>query len=114
MEHMPDPSALRVERFRAPEPVKRDGDTAFTVTCARSGGSFPVAPGVSVLTALRAGGIDLPSSWEEGICGTCETPVLSGEPDHRDFLLTDAEKAAGRSMMLCVSRARGPELVLDV
>ncbi|MGH3387827.1 MAG: PDR/VanB family oxidoreductase [Actinomadura sp.] len=111
---LPDPTRLRVERFRAPEPAPAGGDTPFTVTCGRSGGSFTVEPGVSILKTLRAGGIDLPSSCEEGICGTCETRVLSGEPEHRDFLLTDAEKTAGGSMMLCVSRARGPELVLDL
>ncbi|GLY89900.1 PDR/VanB family oxidoreductase [Actinoallomurus iriomotensis] len=111
---LPDSSSLRVERFRAPEAPKAGGDTAFTVTCGRSGGTFTVEPGVSILKTLRAGGMDLPSSCEEGICGTCETRVLAGEPDHRDFLLTDAEKAAGGSMMLCVSRSRSPELVLDL
>ncbi|MCO5972233.1 PDR/VanB family oxidoreductase [Actinoallomurus soli] len=111
---MADPTRLRVERFRAPEPPKTGGDTAFTVTCGRSGRSLTVEPGVSVLATLRAAGMDLPSSCEEGICGTCETRVLTGEPDHRDFLLTDAERAAGGSMMLCVSRSRGPELVLDL
>jgi ferredoxin-NADP reductase len=109
-----DPARLRVERFRAPAPPPKEDNTAFTVHCGRSGRRVAVDPGVSVLTALRAAGLDLPSSCEEGICGTCETRVLSGEPDHRDFLLTDAERAAGASMMLCVSRSRDPELVLDL
>ncbi|MFD0900630.1 2Fe-2S iron-sulfur cluster-binding protein [Actinomadura sediminis] len=75
---------------------------------------FTVEPGASILETLRAGGVDLPSSCEEGICGTCETRVLAGEPEHRDHVLTDDERAAGATMMLCVSRSRTPELVLDL
>jgi ferredoxin-NADP reductase len=66
------------------------------------------------LETLRAGGIDVPSSCEQGICGTCETRVLSGRPDHRDALLTDAEREAGDTMMVCVSRCLDDELVLDL
>ena len=54
------------------------------------------------------------SSCEEGICGSCETAVLAGEIDHRDSLLTDDERAAGDTMLICVSRARGGRLVLDL
>ncbi|MFE3454221.1 PDR/VanB family oxidoreductase [Nonomuraea sp. NPDC059194] len=108
-----DPARLRVERFRAPEqPRGSAAEAPFTVVCRDR--RFTVEPGKSILETLRANGLDAPSSCEEGICGTCETRVLGGEPDHRDFLLTDAEKAAGTSMMLCVSRARTPELVLDL
>ncbi|ADI12888.1 iron-sulfur oxidoreductase beta subunit [Streptomyces bingchenggensis BCW-1] len=67
-----------------------------------------------MLSALRAAGIDVPFSCTEGICGTCETEVLEGEPDHRDSVLSAEERAAGETMMLCVSRARGPRLVLDL
>jgi hypothetical protein len=64
--------------------------------------------------ALEEAGIGVPSSCQDGICGTCETKVLEGPVDHRDFLLSDEEKAAGASMMVCVSRAAGDRLVLDV
>ncbi|GAA3108036.1 PDR/VanB family oxidoreductase [Streptosporangium carneum] len=107
-----DPARLRVERFRAAERPRTGADSPFTVVC--SGREFAVEPGVSILETLRAGGLDVPSSCEEGICGTCETGVLAGEPDHRDFLLTEEEKAANQSMMLCVSRSRTPRLVLDL
>ena len=56
----------------------------------------------------------MPNSCTEGICGTCETKVLAGVVDHRDFLLTDEEKAAQNTMFVCVSRALTPELTLDI
>jgi ferredoxin len=59
-------------------------------------------------------GIDVLSSCTEGVCGTCETTVLEGEIDHRDSLLDEHERAAGDTMMICVSRCRGPRLVLDL
>jgi ferredoxin-NADP reductase len=106
----------RTERFAAPAaaPVDPSGESAFEVVCHRSGTTVAVAPGCSTLDALEAAGIPVSSSCRDGICGTCETTVLDGEVDHRDFLLTDAEKEAGKSMMLCVSRARSARLVLDV
>ncbi len=103
---------LHVERFTA-EPVDLAGDS-FEVVCDRSGVTTTVPDGTTVLEALRAAGIDVLTSCEEGICGTCETTVLDGEPDHRDHLLTDEEQAAGETMMICVSRCRGPRLVLDL
>jgi ferredoxin-NADP reductase len=103
---------LHVERFTAGA-VDLAGDT-FEVVCERSGLTTTVPDGTTVLEAVRAAGVDVPSSCEEGICGTCETRVLGGEPDHRDHLLTDEEQAAGETMMLCVSRCRGPRLVLDL
>jgi ferredoxin len=67
-----------------------------------------------VLDALNNAGIDVPSSCAEGICGTCETRVISGDVEHRDFLLTQAEQAASKSMFVCVSRCRSAELILDL
>ena len=61
-----------------------------------------------------AAGVQVLSSCTEGICGTCETAVLGGVPDHRDSLLTPAERSAGDTMMICVSRSRSPRLVLDL
>ena len=73
-----------------------------------------VDDGQSVLSALRAAGAEVLSSCEEGTCGTCETGVLSGVPDHRDTVLTPAEQAACDLMMVCVSRSKTPRLILDL
>ncbi|MEU6375400.1 PDR/VanB family oxidoreductase [Streptomyces sp. NPDC046909] len=104
--------ALQVERFRAQE--SQAPRPAFEVVCAGSGITVQVPPEHSVLSAVRAAGIDAPFSCAEGICGTCETEVLEGEPDHRDSVLSAEEQEAGETMMICVSRARGPRLVLDL
>ncbi|MGW7646365.1 PDR/VanB family oxidoreductase [Streptomyces bobili] len=105
--------ALRVERFQVKE--RRGGeDAGFEVELARSGRTLTVAPGVSVLDSVRAAGVEVLFSCTEGTCGTCETDVLDGTPDHRDSVLTDEEREAGETMMICVSRCRGKRLVLDL
>ncbi|MFE7442602.1 PDR/VanB family oxidoreductase [Streptomyces chartreusis] len=105
---------LRVERFAAPV-VERDGDdTAFEVECRRSGVTLNVDVGTSVLEAAENAGLAVASSCRDGICGSCETRVLAGTPDHRDFLLSEAERATGETMMLCVSRCASDRLVLDL
>ncbi|KDN73112.1 PDR/VanB family oxidoreductase [Streptomyces olindensis] len=104
---------LRVERFR-PKEQETGGDTEFEVELARSGRTLTVPPDVSVLDAVRAAGVEVLYSCTEGTCGTCETDVLDGEPDHRDSVLTDDERAAGETMLICVSRCRGKRLVLDL
>ncbi|MFD1211950.1 PDR/VanB family oxidoreductase [Arthrobacter sp. GCM10027362] len=115
-----DPSRLHVERFTA-DPAGpgagsaswAGGDHEFIVETA--GGTEVVVPvGTSILQALEAAGINQPNSCREGICGTCETGVLSGEPDHRDSLLSEDEHETGDTMMICVSRCRGRRLVLDL
>ncbi|WP_224766891.1 PDR/VanB family oxidoreductase [Janibacter melonis] len=113
---VPDPGRLRLERFRAPEvaPSAEESDGTFDVVIHSTGERVAVPPGTSVLDALVEAGHDMPSSCTEGICGTCETGVISGEIDHRDFLLTDEEKASGCTMCICVSRCRSAELVLDL
>ncbi|WP_369226865.1 2Fe-2S iron-sulfur cluster-binding protein [Streptomyces sp. R39] len=104
---------LRVERF---QPKARQGgaEREFEVVLARSGRTLTVVPGVSVLDAVRAAGVEVLYSCTEGTCGTCETDVLEGDPDHRDSVLTEAERAAGETMLICVSRCRGARLVLDL
>ena len=108
------PGALHVERF-APrdvgEPVLTD---AFEVELATSGLSLTVPPEKSVLQVVEEAGVSVLSSCTEGTCGTCETTVLAGEVDHRDSLLTPAEQAANDTMFICVSRAAGPKLVLEL
>ncbi|GJF24594.1 PDR/VanB family oxidoreductase [Streptomyces sp. HO565] len=104
----------RVERFSPKEAEAAGPDTGFDVVLARSGRTVSVAPDVSVLDAVRAAGVEVLFSCTEGTCGTCETEVVEGTPDHRDSVLTDAERAAGETMLICVSRCRGRRLVLDL
>ncbi|MGW2620490.1 PDR/VanB family oxidoreductase [Streptomyces sp. NPDC001500] len=107
------PGALRVERFQAKErPAAQEEE--FEVELAQSGRTLTVAPGVSVLDAVRAAGVEVLFSCTEGTCGTCETDVLDGTPDHRDSVLSAGEREAGETMMICVSRCRGKRLVLDL
>ncbi|WP_433383619.1 PDR/VanB family oxidoreductase [Actinoplanes sp. CA-142083] len=104
---------LRTERFVAAD-AGTVHDTAFEIALARSARTVTVTAGDSVLDTLRRSGVPVLSSCQQGICGTCEVPVLGGEVDHRDSLLDDRERADNTSMFVCVSRARGPRLVLDL
>jgi ferredoxin-NADP reductase len=97
----------------ASDPAARR-DSSFEVELASNGRVIAVPCGTSVLAALRDAGLELLSSCEEGICGTCETGVLGGVPDHRDSVLEPAEREVGDIMMICVSRAQTPRLVLDL
>ncbi len=81
---------------------------------ARSNVTVTVPAGVSILDAVRARIPGVMSSCEQGICSSCETAVLAGVPDHRDSVLTAKEHAANDYMMICVSRALTPRLVLDL
>jgi tetrachlorobenzoquinone reductase len=86
----------------------------FTVKLARSKTSVFVRHGGSILFALMDHGIEVPYSCGHGICGSCEQGVLSGTPDHRDFVLSDEEKACGDSIMICCSGSLSAELELDL
>ena len=108
------PGALRIERFTARQFVSQMRHDSFEVELALTGKTITVDSTESVLDAVRACGVQVLSSCEEGTCGTCETPVLAGTVDHRDSVLTDVERAANDTMMICVSRARCPRLVLEV
>lgn len=108
--------SLHVERF-APKRAIRDGDDfAFDVEFAETGVTATVPPDKSILQVAEENGITALSSCHEGTCGTCETPVVAGRADHRDSVLTEAEQAAGETMMVCVSRAERtcPRLVLGL
>lgn len=102
---------LHVERFRG---AVAGASEAFEVELKRSGHALPVPADRSILEVVEEAGVAVLSSCREGICGTCETEVLSGVPEHRDALLTPAEQAAGDTMMICVSRSRTPRLTLDL
>ncbi|KRB87448.1 PDR/VanB family oxidoreductase [Noviherbaspirillum sp. Root189] len=101
-----------VEYFTAKSEAALDG--GFTVELARSGTTLHVPAGRSILDVVFDAGVSVPSSCREGICGTCETRILAGEADHRDALLSDAEKLANKSMMICCSGAKSKVLVLDL
>ncbi|MHB9756350.1 PDR/VanB family oxidoreductase [Streptomyces sp. BYX5S] len=105
--------ALRTERF-TPVAADTSGDTAFEVELAARGGSVRVPADRTVLDALQEAGVEVLYSCTEGTCGTCETEVLAGEVDHRDSVLTAAERDANETMMVCVSRAKGARLTLDL
>jgi ferredoxin-NADP reductase len=107
--------ALRVERFAAKPIDPRDlVDERFEVKCARSGVTVQVPPGRSILETLDRVGVFVDASCWEGVCGMCETGVLEGIPEHRDYILTPQERLDGQIMMICCSRACGPRLVLDL
>jgi phthalate 4,5-dioxygenase reductase subunit len=108
--HWPD-SAVHFEDF-AGVAASRADDTAFSVRLAKSGATIEVPAGTTILEALRHAGFPQPSSCESVTCGTCRTGCLAGQPDHRDLVLSEREKRS--EIMICVSRATSPELVLDL
>jgi ferredoxin-NADP reductase len=105
---------VRTERFVARELGAPARDTSFEVELARTGRTVTVPPGRSVLAAIADAGVEVLSSCRQGTCGTCETGLLAGEPDHRDSILDDDERATGDCLFPCVSRARSDRLVLDL
>jgi vanillate O-demethylase ferredoxin subunit len=86
----------------------------FSVALAKTGRTFAVPEGRSILEVLLEAGIATEHSCTEGVCGSCETRVLDGVPDHRDLILTEEEKQAGKTMMICCSGSRTERLVLDL
>ena len=105
------PDQIHLERFGAE--IDTDG-APFTVFAKRTGAQFEVLPGQTIAAQLRAHGIDVPMSCQSGVCGTCLTDVVEGEPCHRDLVQTDAEKASNRQITVCCSRSRTKTLVLDI
>lgn len=105
---------LHVEHFTADAGAALTDGTSFELELARSGRVLEVAPDRTILDALRADGHGVLASCEQGLCGTCETDVLAGTPDHRDSVLAPHERAAGDCLMVCVSRSRTPRLTIDL
>ncbi|MGE0170403.1 MAG: 2Fe-2S iron-sulfur cluster-binding protein [Nocardioides sp.] len=104
---------LHLERFSA-KPLSEGGEGAFAVTLERSGLTVDVPADKSIVDVLEDAGVTVQQSCLEGVCGSCETRVLGGVPDHRDSILSPQERATGKSMFICVSRSSGDRLVLDL
>jgi tetrachlorobenzoquinone reductase len=105
-------SHVHVEHFAADTDLAVEG--GFTVVLGRSGQRIPIPPGGTILDVLIARGVNVSYSCRQGICGACEVKVLAGEPDHRDQILSDAERDASATMMICCSGSKGAELVIDL
>ncbi|WP_230595835.1 flavin reductase family protein [Rhodococcoides fascians] len=110
--------SLNVERFGAdPSTVVQavqEGDREFVVELRQTATTLVVPSDQTLLEVIRQVRKDMPFSCEEGFCGSCETRVLEGIPDHRDTLLTDEEKEEGDTMMVCVGRSLTDRLVLEL
>ena len=91
-----------------------DEDSSFEVLLQRSGKTLRVAADKSIMETLLEAGLDVSYSCQQGICGTCETKVISGIPDHRDMFLNEDEQDSNKVMMICCSRSKTPLLVLDL
>jgi ferredoxin-NADP reductase len=108
-----DPQWVHIELFTNPDLAEARAG-GYVVELARSKKTFLIPAGETILEVLRAAGIAVSSSCEQGICGSCETVILSGIPDHRDAVLSNHERALGRTMMICCSGSKGDKLVLDL
>lgn len=110
-----DEDCLRLERFAAaPSTARALGESSIRVELRRTGVVVDVPPDRSMLDVINEAGAKVMSSCEDGICGTCETTVLEGIPDHRDSVLSALERRAGNCILPCVSRAQTDYLVLDI
>jgi len=107
----PDES-IHFEYFKNDKVI--DNSSSFDVELARSAMTLHVPSGKSIMEVMREAGLTVPSSCEQGACGTCLTTVIEGEVDHQDVYLNDSEKRANSCMMTCVSRAKSARLVLDI
>jgi len=103
---------VHVEYFKAKEKPAVAG--GFEVKLARSNRTISVEVGQSILNAILDAGIAASYACTEGVCGTCETRVIEGMPDHRDLFLSKEEQAANKTMMICCSGSKSPTLVLDL
>lgn len=106
------PRTVHLEYFSPKEEAATTG--GFDVQLRKSGRTIAVAPGQTILNALLDAGVDVAYACSEGTCGTCETRVVDGIPDHRDVYLTDEERAESRQIMICCSGSKSPVLVLDL
>jgi vanillate O-demethylase ferredoxin subunit len=94
--------------------VQPSNDHEFIVELARTGIELPVPRGRSILEVVRAAGVEVDASCEQGVCGTCLTRVLDGVVDHRDLYLMDSERCKNDKMTICVSRSKSPRLRIEL
>jgi ferredoxin len=107
--------SLHIERFAARDVSASAGALdSFEVVCQRSGTTLQIGPDRSILEAAEEAGIKVLASCRAGVCGTCDVDVLDGRPEHRDSVLSAAERAADEFMLVCISRSLSPRLVLDM
>ncbi|RKR45747.1 PDR/VanB family oxidoreductase [Paraburkholderia sp. BL17N1] len=110
--------AIHLERFAAEPPSTTSAESAaldtFDVRIASSGATVRVDKDTTIVAALASIGIEVDTSCGEGVCGTCMVDVVSGTPEHRDHCLSKAERASGKVICCCISRATSPVLVLDL
>ncbi|MHA1567652.1 MAG: 2Fe-2S iron-sulfur cluster-binding protein, partial [Alphaproteobacteria bacterium] len=106
--------AVILEHFSADPPKLSPAADEFVVRLAKRGVELVVPPDKAIIEVLREAGVEIQTSCEQGVCGTCVTPVLEGEPDHNDMYLTDEERGPGRLFTPCVSRSKSKLLVLDL
>ncbi len=109
-----DEGSVRFEDFGSSPtklPMSSEGNTSFEVKHAKTGNNYPIAQDKTILESLREQGVSLSSSCESGTCGTCLVRLISGEPDHRDFILDSTRQQS--EILICISRSKSPVLVLD-
>ena len=102
------------EYFRADTAAMFAEGGPFEVKLASTGAVYAVPSDRTVLDVLRAHGVEVPTSCEQGVCGACLTRVLDGVPEHRDYYLTNEERAANDQFTPCCSRSKTPTLVIDL
>lgn len=108
-----DGDQLHTERF-APREQTFEPNKSFTVIAERSGTEFEVPDDESILVAADFEGIEVEGDCLEGTCGSCETRIIEGAVEHRDSILTNKQRKENKTMMICVSRAVGDRLTLDL
>ncbi|WP_068115830.1 PDR/VanB family oxidoreductase [Tropicimonas marinistellae] len=106
-----DPEAVHVEHFKNEFEASTE---SFTVVLKRRGQEFQVPAGRTIMEVLSENGIRVAYSCRSGVCGTCETRVLEGEPDHKDTILSERERASNKVMLICCSGSKSGRLVLDI
>lgn len=107
-----DRERVHVEYFTSSEPPAEEG--GFSIVLAKTGRELEVPRGKTIMKTLQDAGVEIQHSCSEGVCGTCETRVLDGVPDHRDRILTEAERASNKTMMVCCSGSKSEKLVLEL
>lgn len=105
---------LHFESFTAAPPADDLAEHPFDIVLRRSNLRLQVPVGRSILEVLQEHGIKVTFACRSGVCGACDTAVCAGEPDHRDMVLNAEQRASGKRMLICVSRAKGDVLELDL